>query len=266
LGAQQLKAQSGSRRLRRMQKEVQRYARDLMRLKAEIIAEHFEPFMLELMAGKPVPPESIKLLRGDITRSYRIDIETDSTIAEDEQQDQAELAKLLDGITKFVAGIGPVVQAGYMPVNTAMSMLKSVVRRFKMGREVEDALEDAQAQLEVQAKEPPEPTPEEQQMQAELAMQQQKMQMEQQMQAAELEFKKQEAEMKLQMMQQQMLLEQQKFEREQARLDQEAVAGAERARYETDAKIQTMHASNSAQIEAMKAKAAAQPKPAKKAA
>src|SRR5512139_95850 len=59
LGAQQLKAQFGSQRLQRRQRAVQRWVRDLLKLKAEIIAEHFEPEVLEQMTGEkltPVPP------------------------------------------------------------------------------------------------------------------------------------------------------------------------------------------------------------------
>lgn len=272
LGAQQIKAQSGSRRLRRLQKEVQRYARDLMRLKAEIMAEHFEPFMFQLMAGDKVQVDEkvMAVLRSDMARSYKIDIETDSTIAEDEQQDQKAVTDVLDGITRFVAAVGPVVQSGYMPANAAVSMLKSVVRRFKFGREVEDSLDDAQASLEKQGGQMP-PSPEQQAAQAEMQAKQQQMQMDQQAKQqemamkqqameAELQIKREEAAMRMQMMQAEMAMKQQAFEKEQARLDQASVAGAERARFETDAKVDVMRTTTAAQIEAARAKAKAQPK------
>jgi hypothetical protein len=51
LGAQQLKAQFGSSRIKLAQKEVQRWIRDTLRIKAEIIAEHFEPQTLLAMSG-----------------------------------------------------------------------------------------------------------------------------------------------------------------------------------------------------------------------
>lgn len=260
LGAQQLKAQSGSRRLRRLQKEVQRYARDLMRLKAEIMAEHFEPFMFELMSGKPVEPPVMELLRSDITRSYRIDIETDSTIAEDEQRDQKGMTDLLDGIARFVAGVGPVVQAGYMSVEVAMAMLKSVVRRFRLGREVEDALENAQVELQKKATEPKPPSPEQQAAQAEMQAKQAEMAMQQQAQQADLALKARQQEMA----EQQAIAEEQRrqaaFEREQARLDQAAVAATERANYELNAKIDMQRRQTDAAIQAAQAKAKAQPK------
>src|SRR4029079_14558223 len=83
-GAQRLKAQFGSTRVRRQQRAVQKWIRDLYKLKAEIIAEHFEPQVLQEITGIAVSPEIVQLLRSDKLRGYRIDIETDSTVFEDE--------------------------------------------------------------------------------------------------------------------------------------------------------------------------------------
>lgn len=55
LGAQQIKSQWGSLRLQRLQREVQRCIRDQLRIKAEIIAEHFQPDTLEAMTGIQLP-------------------------------------------------------------------------------------------------------------------------------------------------------------------------------------------------------------------
>lgn len=55
LGAQKLKANFGSQRMQKRQKEVQRFVRDLYRLKGELIAEHFEPQQLSDMTGILLP-------------------------------------------------------------------------------------------------------------------------------------------------------------------------------------------------------------------
>lgn len=49
--AQQIKSQWGSLRIRDRQRDIQRFARDLIRLKAEIIAEHFSQQTLMEMSG-----------------------------------------------------------------------------------------------------------------------------------------------------------------------------------------------------------------------
>lgn len=54
-GAQKIKTQWGTQRLQRMQLEVQRYIRDLIRLKAEIISEKFQQETLEQMTLVQLP-------------------------------------------------------------------------------------------------------------------------------------------------------------------------------------------------------------------
>jgi hypothetical protein len=176
LGAQQLKAQFGTMRLDDMRREVQRYARDLVRMAGEIMAEHFsvdtmaimtevklptneqkqeamfaaqqleaekQPIPKKLKEGLKLPTweEALDILRDDKQRAYRIDIETDSTVAGDQAADQKAITELLTGISAFIQQAGPAVQAGYMPLDAAKSLLMTAVRRFKMGREVEDALD-----------------------------------------------------------------------------------------------------------------------------
>lgn len=51
LGAQQIKTQWGGLRVRDRQQEVQRFARDIIRIKAEVIAETFSPETLKTMSG-----------------------------------------------------------------------------------------------------------------------------------------------------------------------------------------------------------------------
>jgi len=176
LGAQQLKAQFGTMRLDDMRREVQRYARDLVRMAAEIIAEQFSPETMQIMTEvklptaeekmqaqmmaqqlqaqqQPIPDqlkemlesptwdECLQILRDDQQRAYRIDIETDSTIAGDQAQEQKNITELLTGISSFIQNAGPAVAAGYLPLDAAKALLMTSVRKFKMGREVEDALD-----------------------------------------------------------------------------------------------------------------------------
>ena len=57
-GAQKIKTQWGTQRLQKIQKEVQRYIRDLIRLKAEIIAEKFQMETLEQMTLIKLPHQA----------------------------------------------------------------------------------------------------------------------------------------------------------------------------------------------------------------
>lgn len=176
LGAQQLKAQFGGMRLNDMRAEVQRYARDLVRIALELIAENFSPDTLQIMTGvqlptaqqkmaaqqsaqmyqvqqQPVPEEvqkvlslptwedALRIMREDGPREYRIDVETDSTVAGDQAQDQKNMTELLGAVAQFMNTAAPAVEAGYLPLPAAKSILLATVRRFKMGREVEDEID-----------------------------------------------------------------------------------------------------------------------------
>ena len=190
LGAQQLKAQTGSQRLQRRQREVQRYVRDLLRLKAEIIAEKFTPQILTMMTGIPVTVEMQKVMRQDLSRSFRIDIETDSTIAADQQADRESITQLITGIGEYVNNMGPAVESGAIPKEAAKKILLSSIRRFRLGRDVEDALEQAEMQPE-QAQQPG-VDPAMAEAQAQTQLEQQQLAVDADAKAAELEEKRQQ--------------------------------------------------------------------------
>lgn len=136
--AQSIKSQWGSLRIDARRREVQRMLKDLFRIEAELIAEHFEPSVLVAMTGLQIMPEVIALLRQDGPRSYRIDVETEN--ATQLQEERKDITELLRGIVEFGNGIAPAVQSGVVPMEAAKSMLLAAVRRFKLGREVEDAI------------------------------------------------------------------------------------------------------------------------------
>jgi hypothetical protein len=221
-GAQQIKANWGGQRVSRRQKAVARYVRDVIRIKAEIISEKFSPKTIELMTGRPVSPEMTKIMRSDALREFRIDIETDSTIQAIQQEDQAEVVKFLEGFTKFMQGIGPAVQSGYLTAKAAKSMVMAATRRFKFGREVEDSLNEMDAE-KVDNKEK-EPSAEEKKMQMEMQMKQQDAQMKQQGQQADLQMKQQEGQIKAQAQQQELQMKQASQQQEIELKAQEASA------------------------------------------
>lgn len=200
LGAQQLKAQTGSARMKKIQSRVQKYFRDILRIQSEIIAEHVPAELLSLMTGKEVSPEMMQVMQQDLSRSFMIDIETDSTVAGDEQRDIENMSAMFGGMSQYIGAVGPAVESGHIPGDVAYKILKDVLRKFKFGKEVLDSLDDAenkpqqpqggQGQQENQA--------EMAKIQAEAQMQQQKMQMETQLRQAEMQQQMQIEQMKLQ--------------------------------------------------------------------
>jgi hypothetical protein len=233
LGAQKLKTQWGSLRIQRRQKAVQRYARDLFRLKSEIIGKKFTPQVLQLQTGldlapapvpppQPLPPQAaqdpaameqakqqneafegfmaatgaLKLIRGDMEREYRIDIETDSTVQADVQQAQQNAGLFLQGLAGFTTAVTPLVQSGAMMMDEAVDILTALARPFKLGRQAEDALERMGRRAQEQKGQPQEkpPTPEQiqgQKDQAELQLKAQDQQATHQREMQKLGFEQQ---------------------------------------------------------------------------
>lgn len=141
LGAQQLKAQWGSLRISEIQEDVQRFAKDLIRMQVEIIAENFEPFVLSAITGMQLNEQLIGILRNDLSRRYVIDIETDSTIRADLSRSQQNVSQFVQGFGGFIQAVGPAVQSGAMPQQVVVELLLSFARNFKLGRQAEAALE-----------------------------------------------------------------------------------------------------------------------------
>jgi hypothetical protein len=148
--AQNIKSQWGTLRVQQRQREVQRYARDLVRMMAEIIGEHFSPATLQQMTGLTLDggawAQVMQVIRSDAMRSYRVDIETDSTVAGDVQAAQQNASEFVQGVTGLFAALGPAVQAGAVPMAFGATLLAGFSQLFKLPRTVTDAIEDLAAQ------------------------------------------------------------------------------------------------------------------------
>lgn len=140
LGAQQLKQQNASLRLTEKENEVARFFRDVYRIKAEVIVEQFQPQTLTLMTGIDVTPEMMAVMKNDLLRSYKIDIETDSTVATDQAAEQQNVIELMGAVTGLIQQSIPLIQAG-VPPEIIKELLLFAVRRFKGGDQLEQVLE-----------------------------------------------------------------------------------------------------------------------------
>lgn len=141
--AQRIKGQFASLRLTDRQNAIAEWVRDLLRLKAEVIAEHFSADTLQQMTGLQVDEQVMALLQNDALRSFRIDIETDSTIQPDEQADKEARVEFLTAVSSFLERAIPAGQAMPELVPLLGEMLMFGVRGFRAGRELEDKFEEA---------------------------------------------------------------------------------------------------------------------------
>jgi hypothetical protein len=157
--AQQIKGQFAALRLQEQQAEVARFARDMIAMTAEVIAEHFQPQTIALMSGlAEQAPEfqqafmpAVELLRQDAMRSFRIEIETDSTIAIDEQGDKQAATEFLTAMGNYMASSLPMAQQAPELLPVVGQGAVFLARRFRAGRQLEGAIEQAFQALEQRA-------------------------------------------------------------------------------------------------------------------
>lgn len=147
--AERIKGQFATLRLSDKQAAVANFSRDLIRLQAEVIAEEFEPQTIALMTGRNVTPEIMELFRNDPLRTFKLDIETDSTIQPDEQADKEARVEFLSGVSNFFETFAPLVQQGSVPLDMAKELLLFGVRGFKVARDLENVLEQLGADQQI---------------------------------------------------------------------------------------------------------------------
>jgi hypothetical protein len=250
--AQRMKGQWGSLRVRDRQRDLQRFCRDAIRLKAEIIAEHFSIDTLKAMtnvklltaaekqqieqimpliqqaqqSGMPIPPglapdpamleliaqptweEVQALLRDDALRSFRIDVETDSTVQPDENAAKMAFTEFTSAIVGLMSAAASIVPSAPYTAPLFAEVLKQGARTFNVSRSMEDVIDKVfeQAEAAPPVQQPGPPPPDESAMQVEqlksqtaqmqAQIEQQRTQMEGQLGMAELNLKGQELQVK----------------------------------------------------------------------
>lgn len=111
---------------------------------------------MQQLKAQPTWEDAVQLMRDDGQRGFRVDIETDSTISGDQAADQAAITELLTGITQFWNGVAPALESGYITVDAVKSLTLAAVRRFKLGKVVEDTIDQLGAGEQGK---PPQPDP-----------------------------------------------------------------------------------------------------------
>lgn len=236
LGAQELKSQYGSTRIRDKQSELVRFARDITRIDAEIMAENFQPKTLMEMSQLDIPTDAdiaqqvqglmqqaqqiqaqakaamsspevmqqaqanpeqaqqmmqqaqqqlgelqaqikklqdqptvekvIGFLRDQRLRPFVLDIETDSTIAPDENATKQRATEFITAVGGFLGQAVPLVQMVPESAPLAAETLKYVASQFRAGRSLEGAIEEFADKMKALAGQPKPPNPEQMKAQA----------------------------------------------------------------------------------------------------
>jgi hypothetical protein len=224
LGAQQMKSQYGSTRIRDKQTELVRLARDLVEITSEVITEKFKPATIVAMSQTQLPtqamqkkqvmdiqkqltdaqtamqkaqatpqfqqaqqqkPEQVQqaqqqlqemmqtgqasikkimekptleqvlyLLKDARTKCFVLDIETDSTITPNEQQEKQQRTEFIGVLSQLMPQLSQLITADPHAANLCGEILKFATAPFRAGRALEASINEYVAQLEDKADQP----------------------------------------------------------------------------------------------------------------
>jgi hypothetical protein len=153
----------------------------------------------------------MQLLQDDVARNYRVDIESDSTIRNDLSRNQQTMNTFLQGTAQFATAMGPIIMTDPAMKPMVMEIYGSFARQFKLGRQAEDAIEEATEQAQKTANQPPPPDPK---IEAEKA----KAEHEKQMHALEAQSKQAEIDGKMRLMDKQIEIKERELQLKQQEL------------------------------------------------
>jgi len=274
--AQQIKGQYAGLRLRSMQEEVALFASELIRLKAQVICSKFQPkTILEYSAAEQMSeadqalvPQALMMLQDSPLRNFRIQVDADSLVQLDEQQNKKDRVEFLSAFGGFLKEALPVGQQSPDLVPMLVQLMKFGVGGFKQAKPIEGTLDVALEQLKQKAaasQQNPQqrPDPEMMKLQAQQQLEQAKMQASAQGEQMRVQADAQAAQMKaqldsqihqsklqadMQLAQMQAQIEDQKMQHEMAMKSQELASKEqfERWKAELDAATKIMVAQISA--------------------
>jgi F0F1-type ATP synthase membrane subunit b/b' len=167
---------------------VARFATDLFRIKAQIVCKFYPPELIVEMSGVMNTPEgqnpqllqaAVQMLSNSTIRDFHIQVEADTLAQIDEQADKQNANEAVLAIGQFLGQALPMVQQAPEMLPMMSEMLLFLVRRYRAGRSLESAIEQAMKALQAKAQQalaqPPQ-NPEMMKMQAEQQAEQMRMQ------------------------------------------------------------------------------------------
>jgi hypothetical protein len=158
--AQEIKDKWGTLRIKKSREKVSAFVRTQIRLLIEVSAKHVDeqvwgqvtglPFVSSLegvvAAQGPQRPEGsppvidwgavLGTLRDDLTRSYQIDIEANSTVDGDATSDKAELTEFMNALGQALAGLAPLGASSPEGFAISKAVMTELFKRFRMGNDL----------------------------------------------------------------------------------------------------------------------------------
>ena len=170
--AQQIKGQYAGLRLRAMQEDVALFASELFQLKAQVICTKFQPATIMQYAAadamqdadKALIPQALELIKNKPLRSFRIQVDSDSLVQIDENQNKRDRVEFLQAMGGFLSQAVPMGAQAPELVPMLIELVKFGVGAYKKAEPIEGMIDQAMDQLKVKQQKasetPPPPDPE----------------------------------------------------------------------------------------------------------
>lgn len=213
---QAIKAKFASVRVQALQDEFARFATDLQKIKAEIIAKHFQVETIlkaSNITTNPVDQQlimpAIQLIKNASASRWKIQVRSESMAMVDYAQLKQDRTEYINALGLFLQSAAPIVEFAPQATNVLLELLKWGLAGFKGSQQIEGVIDAAIAQLK---QNPPGQQDDGQQqknqmemqkLQGEMQMQREKHQMEMQSQQQKQQHDREmlQLEMKKEMMQ-----------------------------------------------------------------
>lgn len=259
--AQQIKSNFASLRLKEIQNSVAMFASELLNIKAQIMCSFYRPETLIEMSGimgtddAQFAEQAIQLLKDGKLRDFRIEVASDSLVELDERGEQESRTQFLGAVGGFLR---EAIQAPPELAPLMGEMLLFGVRGFKVGRDIENAFDEAMAKLkEPKPQQPPPPDPAQIKAQADMQKHQLQLQADQQQSQIDMQMEQQRLAMEAQSREREQQLQAQiethrnemEFQRQQQQQQHEAVMENMRIQAENQTKILLAHIDRVTKIE-----------------
>lgn len=208
--AQQIKGQYAGLRLRSMQEDVALFASELFQLKAQVICTKFQPSTILMYAAaqgmqpadQALIPQALQLIQDKPLRSFRIQVDSDSLVQIDENQNKRERVEFLQAMGGFLTQALPMGQQAPELVPMLIELVKFGVAAYKKAAPIEGTIDQAMQQLQMKqqqmSQQPPPPNPEVMKMQAEQQFEQMRMQAQAQTEQMKMQATAQAEQMRVQ--------------------------------------------------------------------
>ena len=163
LGAQKMKAQYSSVRLQLTQQDIALFVRQALRIKAEIIAKHFQPAtiakmsQIEFTESAQFAQPAIELLKNYEASEYRIMISEESLSIADYNAERETRTELLTAIGQFLSQSAQMAQGNPQALPYMLRIIAWVVAAFKGADDVETVLDEAIQQASQPQQQQPDP-------------------------------------------------------------------------------------------------------------